>query len=212
MATQMLQRRGTEAEWAALNPVLGDGEIGFARDTKVFKIGDGQTPWSDLQMMYLTIGGGTMTGHLVILAPTNANHPARFSDVTNRLIKTGDTMTGQLTMNEQRIVRPELVGYQEEAVSSGLSSIGINFTNAQLFEITTSGGVVISWVNRPNGGKVRSATLVVHPSVSSITWPSGTRFANGAIPDLEGETWLSVVARGSTVTVGKAWDGVGNAS
>jgi microcystin-dependent protein len=44
----MLQKRGTAAEWAALNPILEDGEIGFARDTNVIKIGDGVTHWLEL--------------------------------------------------------------------------------------------------------------------------------------------------------------------
>lgn len=48
MATRMLQRRGTAAEWAAANPVLGDGEVGFETDTKVLKLGDGVTAWNAL--------------------------------------------------------------------------------------------------------------------------------------------------------------------
>lgn len=48
MATRMQQRRGTAAEWAAANPVLADGEIGFERDTRLFKIGDGVTAYNAL--------------------------------------------------------------------------------------------------------------------------------------------------------------------
>lgn len=48
MATRMQQRRGTAAQWTSANPVLGDGEIGFETDTNKFKIGDGETDWSDL--------------------------------------------------------------------------------------------------------------------------------------------------------------------
>lgn len=55
MATRMLQRRGTEAEWAAQNPVLSDGEIGYARDLNIIKIGDGITPWNDLKSPSFTI-------------------------------------------------------------------------------------------------------------------------------------------------------------
>lgn len=45
---QMLQRRGTSAEWAAANPILGDGEIGYDRDLGIIKLGDGVTPWNGL--------------------------------------------------------------------------------------------------------------------------------------------------------------------
>lgn len=50
MATKMQQRRATAAEWAAANPILADGEIGFERDTKVIKVGDGVTRWNSLGM------------------------------------------------------------------------------------------------------------------------------------------------------------------
>lgn len=41
-------KRGTAARWADLNPVLENGEPGFAYDTRQFKIGDGVTHWNDL--------------------------------------------------------------------------------------------------------------------------------------------------------------------
>jgi len=41
-------RRDTSANWEAENPILADGEIGFATDAKAEKIGDGLTAWNDL--------------------------------------------------------------------------------------------------------------------------------------------------------------------
>lgn len=41
-------RRGDADEWADVNPVLDDGEPGIARDIGVLKLGDGVTPWNDL--------------------------------------------------------------------------------------------------------------------------------------------------------------------
>lgn len=52
MTTRIQMRRGTAAEWAAANPVLADGEAGFARDTGVFKVGDGVTAWNSLTSVY----------------------------------------------------------------------------------------------------------------------------------------------------------------
>ena len=54
MATFKL-RRNTAAQAASNNPILEDGEPGFAKDTRVLKIGDGTTPWNDL----LPIVGGS---------------------------------------------------------------------------------------------------------------------------------------------------------
>lgn len=52
MPVRMLQRRGTAAQWAAKNPVLGDGEIGIEKDTGIIKIGNGIEAWADLDIVY----------------------------------------------------------------------------------------------------------------------------------------------------------------
>lgn len=44
-------RRYTSSEWAKNNPILGDGEVGLATDTQVFKIGDGVSHWDKLSDM-----------------------------------------------------------------------------------------------------------------------------------------------------------------
>ena len=41
-------QRGTAARWADNNPTLGAGEPGVELDTGYLKIGDGNTPWNDL--------------------------------------------------------------------------------------------------------------------------------------------------------------------
>lgn len=46
--TRIRIRRGTTIEWNAYNPVLAEGEPGFDTDLKVFKVGDGVTPWVTL--------------------------------------------------------------------------------------------------------------------------------------------------------------------
>lgn len=50
--TRMLQRRATAAVWEASPYVLGDGEIGFATDTKAIKIGDGVNVWTSLSYAF----------------------------------------------------------------------------------------------------------------------------------------------------------------
>ena len=46
--TQIRLKRGTAEAWARNNPILAKGEPGWATDTKVLKIGDGETHWNDL--------------------------------------------------------------------------------------------------------------------------------------------------------------------
>lgn len=52
---QLQVRRDTEANWAAVDPVLRDGEIAYSKDTKRLKIGDGASRWAKLE--YLNTGG-----------------------------------------------------------------------------------------------------------------------------------------------------------
>ena len=124
MATRMQQRRGTAADWAAQNPVLAAGEIGFETDTKVLKMGDGETPWSQLTLPYLTTSGGILTGHLSVIAPTANAHAARKQDVDARVAKSGDTMTDMLLVdnpNHGRHLRAKR-GENEISISVGGST------------------------------------------------------------------------------------------
>jgi hypothetical protein len=41
-------RRGSAALWAFRNPILANGEPGFASDVNNFKLGDGVSRWNDL--------------------------------------------------------------------------------------------------------------------------------------------------------------------
>lgn len=41
-------RRGSWAEWQEKNPILAQGEPGFAYDTFTLRIGNGFLPWSEL--------------------------------------------------------------------------------------------------------------------------------------------------------------------
>lgn len=49
MSTRIQIRRGKAAFWVDENPVLFPGEPGFETDTKKLKIGDGETPWNELE-------------------------------------------------------------------------------------------------------------------------------------------------------------------
>lgn len=48
MATRIQIRRDTAANWTSVNPILGDGEIGYEKVTGKFKVGDGTAAWTSL--------------------------------------------------------------------------------------------------------------------------------------------------------------------
>lgn len=57
--TKIIQRHDTAANWASVNPVLAQGEMGIEDDTRKFKFGDGTTAWADLPYASSEGGGGT---------------------------------------------------------------------------------------------------------------------------------------------------------
>lgn len=49
MSDRVQFRRDTKARWAAVNPILSEGEIGLEMDTKNIKMGDGVHAWNELE-------------------------------------------------------------------------------------------------------------------------------------------------------------------
>ena len=63
MAVQIQLRNDTSANWTSADPILAQGEMGIETDTRLFKIGDGDSTWSELDYGVLSvpesIDGGT---------------------------------------------------------------------------------------------------------------------------------------------------------
>ena len=55
MAVQIQLRNDTAANWTSADPVLAQGEMGIETDTRLFKIGDGVTNWSELDYGALAV-------------------------------------------------------------------------------------------------------------------------------------------------------------
>lgn len=76
---KILIRRGTAATATSNNPVLDDGEPGWEKDTRTFKIGDGETPWTELPGVTGSggSGGDVPVGTMVMLRKTGVSWPTR---------------------------------------------------------------------------------------------------------------------------------------
>lgn len=57
MGSRIKHRRDTSANLAATNPVLADGELGYAKDTRVLKMGDGVNTWQNLPRLVMDSNG-----------------------------------------------------------------------------------------------------------------------------------------------------------
>jgi len=85
MAIQIQFRRGTETEWASVNPILAEGEMGIETDTDLFKIGDGLTPWNSLDYGGLRgfVGSTGLTGSIGNIAVDNVLYVSKSGDDAN---------------------------------------------------------------------------------------------------------------------------------
>lgn len=75
MATRIQLRRGTAANWRAINPVLAIGEPGFETDTGILRIGNGQTIFTSLTPIF-TLGGIELKQNEVISNISNSTMSA----------------------------------------------------------------------------------------------------------------------------------------
>lgn len=83
-------RRGNAVQAADNNQVLASGEPGWEEDTKTLKVGDGVTPWTDLEPIGADVGNITpeeigaapaIHNHDGSYAPVNHNHSGTYSPV-----------------------------------------------------------------------------------------------------------------------------------
>lgn len=70
-------RRDLQAEWVDVDTILDDGELGYAKDSRGLKIGNGITPWSALPWL-INPSGGTDT-----VTSVNGRHGAVTLDKTD---------------------------------------------------------------------------------------------------------------------------------
>ena len=69
-------RRGVSAAWERNNPILASGEPGFATDKNLLKIGDGVTPWNDLEAINSSEGNNSDCSGGVYNAKTHYDFPS----------------------------------------------------------------------------------------------------------------------------------------
>lgn len=72
-------RRGTSSQWSLSNPILADGEPGFATNFLLYKIGDGETRWNDLPW----VSGQKGDSSSVTIGVTSTGEPGTQAVVVN---------------------------------------------------------------------------------------------------------------------------------
>ena len=178
---RMLQRRGTASQWSTANTVLGVGEIGFAFDTNVVKIGDGTTAWNSLQSLdgksayELAVAGGysgTQTQWLASLAgdvlPTQTGQSGKFL-TTNGTAASWATVDLSTKQDKVTNVSDTEIGYLDGVTSSIQTQIGNKqdkVTDVSDTEIGYLNGVTSAIQTQLNA---KSGLLTTEPSANTNT-------------------------------------------
>lgn len=149
--------------------------------------------WDPALATWEAVVAASRPGHTHDYSPSGHDHDAAYINTT------GGVLTGDLTLHS----------YRERAQVQNTTSWGVSFVGPQYRRNNSTGAITVTWASIESSSSfARSLTLVLAGPPSSITWPSGTKFAGGAPPDIDGETWLTAVSTGGVVTVGLAWPGV----
>ena len=85
-------RRAPQTEWERKNPILAEGEPGWATDVKILKIGDGTTPWNKLKSITgITI---TDTDGIIFNSTNTANAEAVAFGIETKALGTASIAAG----------------------------------------------------------------------------------------------------------------------
>jgi len=92
MAINIQLRRGITTEWSTANPTLAVGELGLETNTKLYKVGDGSTPWNSLEYGGLN---GTFNGNQILTTSSDktANYTLESADKNTYIRSTGSAIT-----------------------------------------------------------------------------------------------------------------------
>lgn len=98
MTRQKIQiRRDTAANWQAANPVLANGEWALETDTRLLKLGDGDTPWNTLD--YFSGGVVNLADLQDVAAVDRVDGSVLTYDAT-RAKFVADSLTTKLTLTD----------------------------------------------------------------------------------------------------------------
>lgn len=147
--TRMQQRRATEAVWTTSDYVLAAGELGVTTDTGIIKVGNGTSPWSELDIAfgseYLPILGKAADSELLdgigaasfvkvadtSVTATNDSYVKRTADGgvkgSDATEVTELTTLAQLNLTDAQVTSLKVASVADRAARLALSTAGLRY-------------------------------------------------------------------------------------
>lgn len=206
--TTILLRRGDAAWWTAENPVLNNGEPGFEEDTGRYKIGDGVTPWGDLEYFIPASMIPSLTHSHDDRYLTESESDARYTAQSAFDLKQGSgigyTMTGGTTENTLAsvLIPAETLGPLGQILvhtvwsmtnNANLKTMRVKLGSSVLASITATTSVSAAMISRiaNRGG---AASQIGMPSGSPGTGASGSAILTSTI-NTDADATLSITGQ-----------------
>lgn len=202
MADRIQLRRDTAANWAAVDPVLADGEIGLEQDTGQFKLGNGVStytalPYGGLQGPQGDTGptgpasawgniSGTLTNQLDLQAALDAKAPKTSPAFTGDASFAGAIGEGVHTLSGTTVTLDPSLGTLQQHVLSGPTTYIDALTSGQSMTVMIGDGAgaqvtwpPLTWVN--NGGSAPALATTGYTVIA--LWKAGTVLFGALIGD-----------------------------
>ena len=117
-------------------------------------------------------------------------------DISGKLDKSGDTMSGDLNMADNVVSRPKIKDYGETAViaTDVNGAVTIDLEDGNVIRHTLSDDVTYTFSNPPASGTAGSFTLIVEQPAAAkvITWPASVKWPNDVAPDDPGDSKVAI--------------------
>ena len=202
MADRIQLRRDTAANWATVNPVLADGEIGLEQDTGQFKLGNGVStytalPYGGLQGPQGETGPtgpasawgnipGTLANQLDLQAALDAKAPKASPAFTGDASFAGAIGEGVHTLSGTAVTLDPSLGTLQQHVLTGPTTYadGLSAGQSMTLMIDDGAGALVTWptliwVN--NGGSAPTLSLTGYTVIA--LWKAGTTLFGALIGD-----------------------------
>lgn len=138
---------------------------------------------------------------------------AALVSIGQRVLKAGDTMSGELNMADNLVTRPKFKDYAITAVIRGnvSATATLDMLDGNYFMVTAAGSTTFVFANPPtsaaNGGAAGGFILeLANGGAATVTWPSATKWPSGTAPTLTSsgtDIFVFITDDGGTV-----WRGV----
>jgi hypothetical protein len=190
VGTRMQQRRGSAAEWDTSDYILADGEIGWAEDTGIIKIGNGADGWTDLEPAFNTL-------YLPILG-TAANSELLEGIGSDGFLKPGDASTSALAntiakrLSDGRLKSAAAISTDDVVNYDGMVDYATNTTIPVGRRIV--GSRLVTTAFTVASSDVGKRILVNHASTTAFV--TATLPANSGDP-LPVGSWVDIVTQGA---------------